>query len=332
MRGDFFVIIHIYMTEHYGSKHVLDLRGKKPGLKSVGRKKSIEKNPGTSYRTILVVCLTLVTTMTAVIYSWGIHVGASLNAKEPLYSESFVHTETAAALASVADISEEDVSGTLEEIIQKAAASEPGEISVLVEALDDGNYSAGVNTREVFNPYSTYKLFIAWLVLDRVDKGELNYGDRVFEGRNVRECLEDMILLSDNKCPETFFQILDGRAAIERAVRASGFKDTKFVGELESTVVDQIIFLRRLYRGELLSESSTQYLLELMKNQKFREGITTGADAPVANKVGFLHEYLHDSAIVYGSKGVYGISIYTKDSSWEAISRISRKVHTSLEK
>lgn len=249
--------------------------------------------------------------------------GVPLAASLPAYAEVVLPVEP--------EVIVEDRSGGLQEVIENALRDKPGKISVLVESLDGTNLSAGVGIHEEFNPYSTYKLFVALLVLEKIDTLEWYFTDTVSASKDVRACLEDMIIKSDNECPETFFEMLGGRAAIEKAVQAHGYEETYFVGDLRSTVSDQILFLRRLYRGELLTVPSTEYLIDLMKKQKFRDGIASGVDDPVANKVGFLFDYLHDSGIVYGDNVTYAISIYTKANSWSDIAEISSKIHAYID-
>ena len=317
------------MEDYRRSKFVLDLRERRPGLQEVYCA-DVPVSPKRSYKTFLAVCLTLIMTIGVSGYA-GQGNDRDANSISNISVEAATQTDSEIIAESVVILNEKR-EASLQEILEEAVLAEPGKISVMVETFDGGDYSAGVTLGDEFNPYSTYKLFIAWLVLEKVDKGLWKFTDSVFEDHDVEACLRDMIVVSDNKCPETFFGMLGGRAAIEKVIRTRGYDNTYFVGTLSSTVGDQIIFLRQLYQGELLESSTTGYLINLMKNQKFREGIAAGVDAPVANKVGFQSDYLHDSAIVYGSKITYGISIYTKGSSWQSIAEIARKVHAFMEK
>lgn len=318
------------MSEYLVSRHVLDLRGRKPGLHTPSLIEKPTQREEKSYRALLTLSLILITGITSTIYALGVRVGAELDT-ESVRPSQVQQNYTASVSGAVYPAFGVDRSVSLQEVLEEAVQAEPGEISVLVESLEGDVFSAGVGVEKKYNPYSTYKLFIAWLVLERVDKREWELAKPVFEGRDVGECVEDMIVLSDNKCPETFFKMLGGREVIERRVQREGFSNTSFVGELGSTVTDQVAFLKKLYRGELLGWSGTEYLLELMKRQKFRDGVPLGVSVPVADKVGFLHGYLHDSAIVYGEESTYTVSIYTKDSSWASIARIAKKVHAFLE-
>ena len=68
-----------------------------------------------------------------------------------------------------------------------------------------------------------------------------------------------------------------------------------------------------------------------MKRQVYRKGLPAGVGVPVADKVGFLEGYLHDSAIVYSPKGVYILVIYSNGSSWGAIADAAKKIHEQLQ-
>lgn len=49
---------------------------------------------------------------------------------------------------------------------------------------------------------STYKLYIAMILMDKIDNNQLAMNDKI--GRaSVQECITRMIVNSDNACPET---------------------------------------------------------------------------------------------------------------------------------
>lgn len=65
-----------------------------------------------------------------------------------------------------------------------------------------------------------------------------------------------------------------------------------------------------------------------MKNQVYRNGIPAGSrGAVVADKVGFLDNYLHDVGVVYGAKSTYAIVIMSEGSSWSNIKDLSQAIY-----
>ena len=73
-------------------------------------------------------------------------------------------------------------------------------------------------------------------------------------------------------------------------------------------------------------------LLEKMNRQIYRQGVPSGTDAKVYDKVGFLWDYVHDAAIVRHPKGTYVIVVMTKGASYQRIAEITKQVERILYK
>lgn len=204
-----------------------------------------------------------------------------------------------------------------------------GDFAISVRKLGDTGVHA--NGDKQYHPASTYKLFVAYSVLKRVDDGRMSLGQTTSGGQTLAQCLDNMIVNSDNACAE-WFGVSIGWNNLTNEARALGARNTTLSRPFVSTPNDQALLLQKLESNQLgLTEPSRARLLEAMKRQIFRKGIPAGVGVPVADKVGFLEGYLHDSAIVYSPKGVYVLVIYSNNSSWGAIADAAKKIHEQLQ-
>ena len=203
------------------------------------------------------------------------------------------------------------------------------DMAISVRKLGDNGVHA--NGDKQYHPASTYKLFVAYSVLKRVDDGRMSLGQTTSGGQTLAQCLDNMIVNSDNACAEWFGATISWNTITGEA-RALGASRTTLSRPFVSTTNDQALFLQKLESNQLgLTEASRARLLDAMKRQVYRKGIPAGVGVPVADKVGFLEGYLHDSAIVYSPKGVYVLVIYSNGSSWGAIADAARQIHAQLQ-
>jgi len=217
----------------------------------------------------------------------------------------------------------------LQALIQDIAR-EKGDYAIAVQELGGRGWSANVNGEKKYTPASTYKLFVAYAVLKNIEAGKWTWGGSI-AGTSVEHCFDIMIINSDNTCAEAFGGLI-GWKNIEIQVQGLGLKNTRLTppGDFLSTANDEVLFLTKLGRGEILNQASRDKLIGVMKRQVYRQGIPTGVGVPVADKVGFLWELLHDSAIVYAPQGTYVLVILTDASSWGNIADSARRINDLL--
>jgi beta-lactamase class A len=212
-------------------------------------------------------------------------------------------------------------------LLNTVIASHPGYGISMIKI--DGP-SVNVNGTKQFESASTYKLYVAYSVLKAIENGQMSWSDNV-AGRTAEKCLEDMIVVSDNDCPVAFKTKLGGWSVIENQAHAIGISSrTSLTGPtLLTTANDLSFFLYRLQKGALLNSSDTDRLLGLMKRQKYRDGIPAGTGLPVADKVGFVDDVIHDAGIVYSPKGTYVLVIMTT-STWSGIASAAKTINAGL--
>jgi beta-lactamase class A len=205
--------------------------------------------------------------------------------------------------------------------------SEKGDFAIAVR-MSDGTVVSANGTKR-YHPASTYKMYVAYALLKRVEQGSINWSDSATAGKNIEQCMDVMIVNSDNTCAEWLGDKI-GWAAIQNEVRALGLANTSTIrGAMYSTAEDEALFLAKLQFGSILQDTSRDRLLGLMKRQVYRQGVPAGTGVTVADKVGFLDGKLHDAAIVYGQK-TYVLTILSQGSSWANIADAARKINSQM--
>ncbi|TAH35739.1 serine hydrolase [Candidatus Saccharibacteria bacterium] len=209
-------------------------------------------------------------------------------------------------------------------------ASEKGNMAIAITELDGQRRNVSANGDKQYHPASTYKLFVAYGVIKRVEANQWKWSDQI-NGMSVDDCLIRMIVNSDNACAEAFAEKIGGWSAVQIDVRATGATGTNLnLAEPVGTVKDQVLFLQKLQDNQLMKQEHRDKLLGLMKRQQYRAGIPAGVASEVADKVGFLGANLHDSGLIYTSHGVYALSIYSSGGSWSNIADAARRIEALL--
>lgn len=204
---------------------------------------------------------------------------------------------------------------------------QPGTFGVAFRELGGKRRAAQYAENESFVTASTYKLFVAFGTLQKVEDGDWKWTDEVTGGRNLSTCFDDMIVKSDNPCAEVLLEKL-GYVELTEQLRDIGLANSGFTEDKpRTTASDLATFLTKLERGNLpIEKSSRDRLLDAMKRNTYRSGIPAGASGTVANKVGFLNGLLHDASIVYSPSGAYVLTIMSEGSSWASIAELTRQI------
>ena len=86
-------------------------------------------------------------------------------------------------------------------------------------------------------------------------------------------------------------------------------------------------FMVGLETGTLINGAQRDRLLYSLSHHPYRYGIPTGSKATlVYDKVGFLWDYVHDTAIVRHPQGTYVMTIMTQGKSYAAIASMTRDI------
>jgi beta-lactamase class A len=217
----------------------------------------------------------------------------------------------------------------------------PGRYTVEARELDGGDRLVRLAATTHREPASIYKLFVAYGVFTRIDRGTLRYGDRLASGLTVQTCLRAMIEPSDNYCATDLRRRI-GTEWLDGLLHGHGFTGTTFWYDghrtKTTTTADVARVLTRLARGQLVSPASTKRFLRLLETQVWREAIPPGLPDGVrqASKPGSLWAgtgmVQTDSAIVWGPRSRYVLVVMgSNGATTHAITRISKVVYRELE-
>lgn len=214
-------------------------------------------------------------------------------------------------------------------LMQQYAQDHPGIFGVSLIELSGQNRRAAYNDTKVFTTASTYKLFVAYSTLKRVESGAWNWTDQITSNKNLSKCFDDMIINSDNACGSTLL-VKVGYTNLTNEAHAIGCNSTSFLGNdgIKTTAADLTTLLAQLQNGQILSQQTNRdRLINDMKQNIYRQGIPAGVSgSTVADKVGFLDSLLHDAAIVYSPTGTYVLAIMTDGSDWATIADLAGKI------
>jgi beta-lactamase class A len=206
--------------------------------------------------------------------------------------------------------------------------SSKGSYGIAVREISGRGWSASAGGTKSFVTASTYKLFVAYSVLKRIDSGEYHWNDSTYN-TDLTTCFNRMIINSDNPCAEAMGKRV-GYSTIINEMHGLGLNSTSHSDTFYSTSNDEALLVGKLARGEILSAGSRDLLISLMKQQHYRQGIPAGTGVTVADKVGFLYGYLHDAAIVYAPTSTYVLVIMTNNSSWSQIADTARQIQAQM--
>lgn len=210
----------------------------------------------------------------------------------------------------------------LSALLANYAKDHPGTFGISLIELSGKGRRASYNGDKQFVTASTYKLFVAYSVLRRIDNGQMSWDAE-------STCFNKMISLSDNTCAEAYLSRI-GLTTITKEINALGLKNSNFtkVGGPYTTANDLTLLLGMIESGQNFSPSNRLRLINAMQGNIYRQGIPAGANGTVADKVGFLDKLLHDAAIVYSPNGTYVLAVMTDGSSWSTIADLARQIDT----
>lgn len=208
----------------------------------------------------------------------------------------------------------------LSALLANYAKDHKGTFGISLIELDGKKRRADFQGDKQFVTASTYKLFVAYSVLKRIDNGQMSWDT---EG----VCFNKMISNSDNPCSEDFLSRI-GLSAVTKEISVIGLKNSTFMktGGPFTTANDLTLLLGMIAAGQNFSSLGQVRLLAAMKANIYRQGIPAGAAGTVADKVGFLDGLLHDAAIVYSPSGTYVLAVMTDDSSWSTIADLAKQI------
>jgi beta-lactamase class A len=191
----------------------------------------------------------------------------------------------------------------LQAVLDAFADDQSVPFSVVAVDLATGARGERLADRQVPSA-SLYKLFVARELLRRIDVDDLDRDAPAHdgEGRTVGECIEAMIVVSDNRCGAAGLNAV-GHGAIDAELHEAGFVSTSLGSPQRTSAADVALFLARARDGTLLGtggEDVTAELYGLLRTQEVNDRLPLGLapGTPIAHKTGDILHWAHDAGIV----------------------------------
>lgn len=228
---------------------------------------------------------------------------------------------------------------TLEAKLASWATAQGGDFGISVREISGKMRYASYQADQSFVPASTFKPFVAYTVLHNIEAGQYKLQDTTYKGNTIEYCMDRMISVSDNQCAYELERLV-GFSEMDTFLHEQGFTNTNLnnydangrmlATDKSSTAADQAEFMWRLQKGELLNQAHTEYLVNLMKDQQWRERIPAGVPAgvEVADKPGWLPGIEADMAIVYGPNSTYVLTILSSNATQSQLASLSGLVYS----
>ena len=225
-------------------------------------------------------------------------------------------------------------SSGLQSLVDEWRQNNYGDYGIIVRELTGERRYAEWQPDKPFVTASTFKMFVVYNALTKIQQGTLQRDQMTDIGWTVQDCMVEVIVNSTNPCAISLQNLL-GWEELDVFLRESGFTATTLNNrtgsnvDKYSTIRDETNFFLRLYSGTLMKAEDNEFLLGLMKRQIWRAGIPSGVPrgTVVADKVGLYGAWVHDVAIVYGPKSTFILGIMSRGGSDPQFADLSRRVY-----
>ena len=201
----------------------------------------------------------------------------------------------------------------VEQQLASLLASRSGDVGVAALDLSTGE-TVAVNGDKAYPMASTVKVAVAAAYLSQVDHGRRTLNDKI-AGQSARTLLEAMLIHSNNGATDLLIRNLGGPAEVQSWLdfhKMSGVRIDRTIARLladkrdlwdmrdSATPLAMVSMLRTIDRGNVLSQSSRAYLLDVMRRcatgKNRMRGMLTGV--PIEHKTGTLNNYTSDVGFI----------------------------------
>ena len=202
----------------------------------------------------------------------------------------------------------------LEQQLSYLVANKSADVGIAALDLTSGE-SISVKGNTAFPMASTVKVAVAALYLAQVDHGRRSLDDTI-NGQSARSLMAKMLIYSDNRATDVLIRDLGGPRALHDWLQENGvhgLRVDRTIAQLlrdkrdlwdrrdSSTPQAMVDLLRRIYRAELITPESRNYLMRLMarcETGKNRMRALLPAGTPVEHKTGTLNGYTSDVGFI----------------------------------
>lgn len=244
-----------------------------------------------------------------------------------------------------------------------------GDIGIYIHNLKN-NKIVSINADTIFPTASIVKISILTGIMDKMEKGTLQYHQQLiykdsllYEGEDILGSFKDsekielskvmmlMLTTSDNTASLWLQSIAGGGLRINEILDSLGFKATRVnsrtpgrqearsqYGWGQTTPREMENFMERIVNGDILSTASSEKMLRLLGRQYWDEEAMSQVPPGVfiADKNGAVDESRSEVMYVNSKTNPYIVSIFTKnnkDQSWDTNNEawvLTRKVSALL--
>lgn len=221
---------------------------------------------------------------------------------------------------------------SLEQQLSSLVADNSADVGIAALDLSNGE-SISIRGDTPFPMASTVKVAVAALYLSQVDHGRRSLDDTI-NGQPVRGLMARMLIHSDNRAADILLHDLGGPTALHDWLRRNGvygLRVDRTIAQLlsdkrdlwdrrdSSTPQAMVDFLRRIYKAELISPESRNYLLGLMsrcETGKNRIKALLPYRTTVEHKTGTLNGLADDVGFITMPDGHrIAVAIFTRGGS-----------------
>ena len=198
---------------------------------------------------------------------------------------------------------------------------------ISIQQLDGEKWSLGARDTESVVSGSTYKLYVALYLFKEMNEGKRDWNTPIL-GTTTNACFDRMTIASTNPCAEDWLSQF-GRTNLNDYLYSRGFSAATTFTHPEAahtSARDLTNYMIGLERGTLIGGVQRERLLGSLSRHPYRYGIPAGSKGKVWDKVGFVWDYVNDTAIVHHPRGTYVMTILTRGQSYGAIAAMTRDI------
>jgi beta-lactamase class A len=250
------------------------------------------------------------------------------------------------------------ISRGLEETVEEQLEGTSGTYAVAIKNLKTGEMYLK-NEHRQFEAASLYKLWIMLTVMQQLDEGKLKESqalnakaedlNKTFRiATEAAEIKEGEIKMTVDEALNRMITISHNYAALllSAKVRLSNVKTQmeqysfteSHLNPPRTTASDILAFYEKLYKGELVSKTRSEEMIDILKKQQLNDRIPLYLPDEItsAHKTGELGPFKHDAGIVFTDRGDYIIVLLSESSDPKAAAqreaRISEAVYQYFQK
>ncbi|HKX90946.1 MAG TPA: serine hydrolase [Sphingomicrobium sp.] len=203
---------------------------------------------------------------------------------------------------------------SLEQQLSYLVSNTSADVGVAALDLKTGE-TVSIRGSTPFPMASTVKVAVAALYLAQVDHGRRSLDDTI-NGVSARTLMRRMLVHSDNRATDILIRDLGGPAKLNRWLHDNGIRGLRVdrtIAQLlaakrdlwdprdSSTPMAMVELLNRIYRAQLISPDSRNYLLDVMaqcQTGRNRMKALLPSGTPVEHKTGTLNGYTSDVGFI----------------------------------